>query len=478
LHDLLIKQEVSAVEITDAFIKRIDEVDSKVRAFITVTPETALAKALEVDRRLAAGEWISPLAGIPMGLKDNLCTKGILTTCASKILANFIPPYDATVVSRLMEKGAVLAGKLNLDEFAMGSSNENSSFFPTLNPWDFSRVPGGSSGGPAAAVAAGEVAFSLGSDTGGSIRQPASFCGIVGIKPTYGLVSRYGAVAYASSLDQIGPMTKNVTDCALVLQEIAGHDPLDSTSAGYMPPNYRKSLINDIKGLRIGIPKEYFIAGLEPGVKKALEAAIAKLEELGAVCKEVSLPHTEYALAAYYIISPAEASSNLAKFDGVSYGYRNMAANDVMEMYMKTRQEGFGPEVKRRIMLGTYTLNAGYYDAYYLKALKVRTLVKQDFARAFEHFDVLAAPTAPMVAFKLGEKIEDPLAMYLIDAFTIPVNMAGLPGISIPCGLSEGMPVGLQLIGEPFSEALLFRVAYTYEQNTSYHLAKPVLEVN
>jgi len=475
---MLIKQEVSAKEITEAFISRIDEVESHVRAFITITTETALAKAMEVDRRLAAGEGISPLAGIPMGLKDNLCTKGILTTCGSKILENFIPPYDATVVSRLAQRGAVLIGKLNMDEFAMGSSNETSRFFPTRNPWDLNRVPGGSSGGPAAAVAAGEVAFSLGTDTGGSIRQPASFCGIVGMKPTYGLVSRYGAVAYASSLDQIGPMTKNVTDCALVLQEIAGQDPLDSTSVGYMPPNYRKALVNDIKGLRIGIPKEYFVAGLEPGVKKAVEAAIAKLEELGAVCKEVSLPHTEYALAAYYIISPAEASSNLAKFDGVSYGFRNTAASDVMEMYMKTRREGFGPEVKRRIMLGTYALSAGYYDAYYLKALKVRTLVKQDFARAFEHVDVLAAPTAPMVAFKLGERIEDPLAMYLIDTFTIPVNMAGVPGISIPCGLSEGMPVGLQLIGKPFSEALLFRVAYTYEQNTSYHLAKPALEVN
>ncbi|MBS3976270.1 MAG: Asp-tRNA(Asn)/Glu-tRNA(Gln) amidotransferase subunit GatA [Syntrophomonadaceae bacterium] len=478
LHAMLIKQEVSAKEITEAFISRIDEVESHVRAFITITTETALAKAMEVDRRLAAGEGISPLAGIPMGLKDNLCTKGILTTCGSKILENFIPPYDATVVSRLAQRGAVLIGKLNMDEFAMGSSNETSRFFPTRNPWDLNRVPGGSSGGPAAAVAAGEVAFSLGTDTGGSIRQPASFCGIVGMKPTYGLVSRYGAVAYASSLDQIGPMTKNVTDCALVLQEIAGQDPLDSTSVGYMPPNYRKALVNDIKGLRIGIPKEYFVAGLEPGVKKAVEAAIAKLEELGAVCKEVSLPHTEYALAAYYIISPAEASSNLAKFDGVSYGFRNTAASDVMEMYMKTRREGFGPEVKRRIMLGTYALSAGYYDAYYLKALKVRTLVKQDFARAFEHVDVLAAPTAPMVAFKLGERIEDPLAMYLIDTFTIPVNMAGVPGISIPCGLSEGMPVGLQLIGKPFSEALLFRVAYTYEQNTSYHLAKPALEVN
>ncbi|MEW6661044.1 MAG: Asp-tRNA(Asn)/Glu-tRNA(Gln) amidotransferase subunit GatA [Bacillota bacterium] len=478
LHDLLIKQEVSAREITEAFLKRIDAVDSAVRSFVTITSEAALVKAEDVDHRLAAGEWISPLAGIPMGLKDNLCTKGIQTTCSSKILENFIPPYDATVVSRLAEKGAVLAGKLNMDEFAMGSSNENSRFFPTKNPWDLNRVPGGSSGGPAAAVAAGEVAFSLGSDTGGSIRQPASFCGIVGMKPTYGLVSRYGLVAYASSLDQIGPLTKDVADCALVLQAIAGHDPLDSTSADYLPPNYRKALVNDIKGLRIGIPKEYFVAGLEPGVEKVVREAISKLEELGAICEEVSLPHTEYALPAYYIVAPAEASSNLARYDGVGYGFRDIAATDVVEMYKKTRREGFGPEVKRRIMLGTYALSSGYYDAYYLKALKVRTLVKQDFEKAFERFDVLAAPTSPTVAFKLGEKAEDPLSMYLADLFTIPVNMAGIPGISIPCGFSEGMPVGLQFIGKPFSEALLLRVAYTYEQNTPHHLVKPGLEVN
>jgi len=478
LHGLLIKQEVTAKQITESFLKRIEVVDDYIRAFITITSEVALAKAEEVDCRLAAGEWIDPLAGIPMGLKDNICTKGIKTTCSSKTLANFIPPYEATVATRLAEKGAVLAGKLNMDEFAMGSSNETSCFFPTKNPWDLNRVPGGSSGGPAAAVAAGEVAFSLGSDTGGSIRQPASFCGIVGLKPTYGLVSRYGLVAYASSLDQIGPMTKDVTDCALVLQGIAGHDSLDSTSADYLPPKYHKALINDINGLRIGIPQEYFVTGLEPGVKKAVGAAIAKLEELGAICEEVSLPHTEYALPAYYIVSPAEASSNLAKYDGVGFGFRDKTAHDLVDMYKKTRRAGFGPEVRRRVMLGTYALSSGYYDAYYIKALKVRTLIKQDFARAFERFDVLAAPTSPTVAFKLGEKTEDPLSMYLTDLLTIPVNMAGVPGISVPCGFSEGMPVGLQFIGRPFSEDLLLRVAYTYEQNTSHHLEKPSLEVN
>ncbi|KKM09616.1 glutamyl-tRNA amidotransferase [Clostridiales bacterium PH28_bin88] len=477
LHDLLIKREVSAREIVESALTRIDAVDGDVRSFVNITKERALSDAGRVDKKLAGGERLSPLAGIPMGLKDNICTRDIPTTCSSKILENFVPPYDATVKVRLADAGAVLLGKLNMDEFAMGSSTENSRFFPTRNPWDLETVPGGSSGGPAAAVAAGEAVYTLGSDTGGSIRQPASFCGVVGMKPTYGLVSRYGLVAFASSLDQIGPITRDVTDCALVLQAIAGHDPLDSTSADFNPPDYREALINDIKGMRIGIPKEYFVEGLDPDVGRVVKEAIAKLEELGAACEEVSLPHTEYALPTYYLVAPAEASSNLARYDGVGYGYRAEGAEEVVGMYMKSRSEGFGAEVKRRIMLGTYALSSGYYDAYYLKALKVRTLIKQDFEQAFEKFDVLVAPTSPTVAFKLGERADDPLSMYLADLFTIPVNMAGIPGISIPCGFSQGLPVGLQFIGKPFSEDTLLRVAYTFEQNTSYHLQKPRLEV-
>ncbi|GAW91608.1 Asp-tRNA(Asn)/Glu-tRNA(Gln) amidotransferase subunit GatA [Calderihabitans maritimus] len=477
LHELLQKKEVSSREITQSVLERIEEVDDSVKAYVTLTKEKALQQADKVDKSLASGETLGPLAGIPMGFKDNICTKGIKTTCSSKILENFVPPYNATVVERLEEAGAICLGKLNMDEFAMGSSNENSAFFPTRNPWDLDRVPGGSSGGAVAAVAADEAIYTLGSDTGGSIRQPASFCGVVGLKPTYGLVSRFGLVAFASSLDQIGPITKDVTDCALVLQAIAGHDPYDSTSANLPVPDYRQALVPDIKGLRLGIPREYFGEGLDAEVKEAVNQAISKLEELGACCEEVSLPHTEYALPAYYLIAPAEASSNLARYDGVKYGYRTEEAKDTVSMYMKTRREGFGPEVKRRIMLGTYALSSGYYDAYYLKALKVRTLIKRDFDRAFEKYDALIAPTSPTVAFKIGEKANDPLAMYLSDICTIPVNMAGLPAISIPCGFSQGLPVGLQIIGKPFDEVTILRVAYTFEQNTDYHRAKPALEV-
>ncbi|MCG0278031.1 MAG: Asp-tRNA(Asn)/Glu-tRNA(Gln) amidotransferase subunit GatA [Thermanaeromonas sp.] len=462
---LLQNKEISAVELTREILKRIEQVEDKVKAFVTLTPEKALEQAKAVDEARARGENLGPLAGVPMALKDNLCTEGIRTTCSSKMLENWIPPYDAFVVRKLREAGAILVGKCNMDEFAMGSSTENSRFFPTRNPWDLDRVPGGSSGGSAAAVAAGEAFFALGSDTGGSIRQPASFCGVVGLKPTYGRVSRYGLVAFASSLDQIGPLTRDVTDCALVLQAIAGHDPLDSTSADLPVPDYLAALRQDIKGLKIGVPKEYFGPGMDREVVSVVRQAIDRLSDLGAFCEETSLPHTEYALPAYYLVAPAEASSNLARYDGVAYGFR-LPGKDVVDMYMKTRREGFGAEVKRRIMLGTYALSAGYYDAYYLKALKVRTLIRRDFDQAFEKYDVLVTPTSPTVAFRLGERVGDPLAMYMSDLCTIPVNMAGLPAISIPCGFAQGLPVGLQIIAKPFAEEILFRVAYTFEQAT------------
>ncbi|WP_338818064.1 Glutamyl-tRNA(Gln) amidotransferase subunit A [Moorella thermoacetica] len=476
LSDLLNRKEISSEEATAAIIDRIEAVDGRVQAYLTRTAEQALEEARAVDAARARGETLGPLAGVPMALKDNLCTEGVRTTCSSRMLADWVPPYDATVVRRLKEAGAVMLGKLNMDEFAMGSSTENSSFFPTRNPWDLERVPGGSSGGAVAAVAAGEAYFALGSDTGGSIRQPASFCGVVGMKPTYGRVSRYGLVAFASSLDQIGPITRDVTDCALVLEAIAGHDPLDSTSADLPVPDYRSALKPEVKGLKIGVPREYFGAGMEPEVAAIVRRAIAKLEELGAVCEETSLPHTEYALPAYYLVAPAEASSNLARYDGVSYGLR-VPGKDITEMYMNTRSQGFGPEVKRRIMLGTYALSSGYYDAYYLKALKVRTLIRRDFETAFEKYDLLATPTSPTVAFRLGEKAGDPLAMYLSDLCTIPINMAGLPALSLPCGFSQGLPVGLQLIGRPFAEATLLQAAYAFEQSTEYHRRRPELGV-
>lgn len=475
LHDKLVNKEVSSVEITESVFKRIEEVEERVKAFVTLTRENALTQAKETDAKIIRGEKIGPLEGIPVVVKDNMCTEGVLTTCSSKMLHNFVPPYDATVVKKLKNAGAVIIGKGNMDEFAMGSSTENSRFFSTRNPWDTDRVPGGSSGGSAASVAADETIYSLGSDTGGSIRQPASFCGVVGLKPTYGTVSRYGLVAYASSLDQIGPFAKDVTDCAQALNVIAGNDPLDSTSASFDVPDYTSALTGDVKGLKIGIPKEYFIEGTDPEVRKLIDDAINKFEQMGAVCEEASLPHTEYALPVYYLIATAEASSNLARYDGVRYGYRDESAEDMRTMFMRTRSEGFGAEVKRRIMLGTYALSSGYYDAYYLKALKVRTLIKQDFDRAFQKFDILISPTSPTPAFKFGEKSDNPIQMYLQDIFTISVNLAGIPAISIPCGISNGLPVGLQLMGKPFGEGTLFSAAYAYEQNTGCCKLKPNL---
>lgn len=439
---------------------------------MTVTGELALQQARKTDQRRAAGEALGALAGIPMALKDNMCTRGVKTTCSSQILNNFIPPYDAAVTEKLLTAGAVLVGKCNMDEFAMGSSTENSGFFKTKNPYDEKAVPGGSSGGSAAAVAASEAVYTLGSDTGGSIRQPAAFCGVVGLKPTYGVVSRYGLIAYASSLDQIGPLTKDITDCALVLNEIAGPDPRDSTSAPVEKPDYTSFLSNDIKGLRVGLPKEYMGEGIAPGVASCLKQAAAKLEELGAVCEETSLPHTEYAMPAYYIIAPAEASSNLARYDGVRYGLR-IQGEDIIAMFKKTRSAGFGTEVKRRIMLGTYALSTGYYEAYYLKALKVRTLVKDDFDRAFTKYDCLLTPTAPSTAFRLGEKSQDPLAMYLQDVCTIPINLAGVPALSLPFGLLQGLPVGIQLIGKAFGEGTLLRAGYALEQNSALTRPRP-----
>ncbi|WP_072869934.1 Asp-tRNA(Asn)/Glu-tRNA(Gln) amidotransferase subunit GatA [Desulfofundulus thermosubterraneus] len=475
LHDLLVKKEISAEEICRAVFDRIDAVEDKIKAYVTLTRDKAFARAREIDRKIAAGEEVPPLAGIPVAIKDNMCTCGVRTTCSSKILYNFVPPYNATVVEKLEAAGTVMMGKTNMDEFAMGSSTENSGFFVTANPWDPDRVPGGSSGGSAAAVAAGEAITALGSDTGGSIRQPAAFCGVVGLKPTYGAVSRYGLVAFASSLDQIGPFTRDVTDCALMLNAICGHDPLDSTSAPRDIPDFTSYLRNDVKGLKIGVPREYMGEGIDPAVKEIIGQAIKLLASLGAEIDETTLPHSRYALPTYYLIAPAEASSNLARYDGVRYGYRAEDARDVVDMFMKTRSQGFGPEVKRRIMLGTYALSAGYYDAYYLKALKVRTLIKQDFDRAFEKFDVLLAPTAPSPAFKRGEKTGDPLQMYMSDICTLAVNLAGIPGISIPAGFVDGLPVGMQLIGKPFGEGTLLRVAYTFEQHTDYHRRRPSL---
>lgn len=475
LHELLVSKELSATELTQAHLERIKSVDSDIKAFLTIAEEHALAQAKAVDEKLANGEQIGTLEGIPMALKDNICTEGIRTTCSSKILENFVPPYNATVTEDLNKAGAILLGKLNMDEFAMGSSTENSGFFATRNPWDLERVPGGSSGGAAASVAADQVVYALGSDTGGSIRQPAAFCGVVGLKTTYGLVSRFGLVAYASSLDQIGPITRTVEDNALVLNTIAGHDDKDSTSVSFDKPDYTKFLVNDIKGLRIGVPKEYFGQGLDPQVDQVLREALRTMESLGAIVEECTLPNTEYAMPAYYLIATAEASSNLARYDGVRYGHRAEGAEDVVELFSKTRAEGFGAEVKRRIMLGTYALSAGYYDAYYLKAQKVRTLIKQDFDRAFEKYDVLLSPTTPTPAFRLGEKSGDPLTMYLSDVCTVPINMAGIPSLSLPAGFADGLPVGLQLMGKHFAEGMLYRVAYTFEQNTSFHTVKPSL---
>jgi aspartyl-tRNA(Asn)/glutamyl-tRNA(Gln) amidotransferase subunit A len=475
LHDKLKRKEVSSVEATKSVLARIEAVEGRVNAFITITREEALADAAAADKRIAAGE-MDILTGIPIALKDIFLTKGIRTTCASRILENFIPPYDATSVARLKERGAVLVGKLNQDEFAMGSSCESSAFGPTKNPWDLDCIPGGSSGGSAAAIAAQEATATLGTDTGGSIRQPASHCGCVGLKPTYGRVSRYGVIAYASSLDQVGPVTRDVADCAVMLGAVAGYDPRDSTSVNLPVPDYGKALVTDVQGLKIGLPKEYFLPGLDPAVKKALDEAIATYTGLGAEFREITLPHTDYAVATYYLIATAEASSNLARYDGVRFGHRTTDAKGLIDMYMKSRAEGFGPEVKRRIMLGTYALSSGYYDAYYLKAQKVRTLIMQDFIRAFEQVDVILTPVAPTPAFRIGEKVNDPLQMYLSDIFTIPVNLAGTCGISVPAGMSDnGLPIGLQLIGRPFGEETILRAAYAFEQATEWHKLKALL---
>jgi len=472
-HRLLKTKQLSSVELTKACLERIGEVEPKVRALVTITDELALKQAQKADELIAAGD-ISPLTGIPAVIKDVICTKGIRTTCSSRMLENFVPPYDATVMEKLNGCGVVMVGKANMDEFAMGSSTEHSAFFPTHNPWDLSRVPGGSSGGSATAVAAGETIYALGSDTGGSIRQPAGFCSVTGLKPTYGRVSRYGLVAFASSLDQIGPLTQDVTDCALVLNAIAGYDTRDSTSVPYPMPDYTQCLTTDLNGLHIGVPKEYFVKGMQGEVETAIRAAIHKLEELGATVEwEVSLPHTPYALAVYYIIAPSEASANLARYDGVKYGFSYLDADNMWEALEKTRQYGFGDEVKRRIMLGTYALSAGYYDAYYLKAQRVRTLIRQEFDQAFAKFDALVTPTSPTVPFKIGEKLDDPLQMYLSDVCTLPINIAGVPAISIPAGFADGLPVGMQIIGKPFGEETILRIAHAFQQATEWHKRRP-----
>jgi len=464
---LLREKKISSVELTKDYLERIRQVESKVRALVTVTDELALEQARKADEIIAAGNG-SPLAGIPMAIKDVICTRGVRTTCSSKMLENFVPPYDAAVMEKLNACGVVMIGKANMDEFAMGSSTENSALFVTRNPWDVSRVPGGSSGGSAVAVAAGEAVCALGSDTGGSIRQPAGFCSVVGMKPTYGRVSRYGLVAFASSLDQIGPLTQDVTDCALVMNAIAGHDKRDSTSIPEPVPDYTKCLKADLKGVRLGVPKEYYVEGMQSEVGEAMKSALARLEELGAELEEMSLPHTPYALAVYYIIAPSEASANLARYDGVKYGY-SYAGDSMWESMEKTRENGFGPEVKRRIMLGTYALSAGYYDAWYVKAQKVRTLIRREFDAAFEKYDALITPTSPTVPFKIGEKTDDPLAMYLSDVCTLPINIAGVPGLSVPAGFADGLPIGMQIIGKHFGEETLLRVAYAYEQATGWH---------
>jgi aspartyl-tRNA(Asn)/glutamyl-tRNA(Gln) amidotransferase subunit A len=474
--DKLARRDISAVELTRAHLERIDAVEGRVRSFVTVTDQNALSQAERIDQMRGEGEPLGPLAGIPLALKDVLCTKGTRTTCSSRMLEHFVPPYNATVVERLQQAGAISVGKTNMDEFAMGSSTENSAFFPTRNPWDLDRVPGGSSGGSAAAVAIGEAMGALGSDTGGSVRQPGALTNTVALKPTYGRVSRYGLIAFASSLDQIGPFARSARDAAHLMNVIAGYDPLDSTSINRPTPDYLAALTGDVKGMRIGVPREYFVEGVEPGVKQAVDEAIQTFISLGAEVGEVSLPHTRFGVAAYYIIAPAECSANLARYDGVKYGLSvRDGAQDLVAATAETRAKGFGDEVKRRILLGTYALSAGYYDAYYLKAEKVRTLIKRDFDTAFEQYDLLIGPTSPTVAFKLNEKLSDPYAMYLNDVFTIPVNLAGNCAISIPGGFSEGLPVGLQLIGPSFGEETLLRAADAFEQVTDFHTRWPDL---
>ncbi len=476
LHEKLRSGECTSVEATQSVLDRISRVEDKVKSYLTITPEAALEAAKQADQKIKQGGDFNPLLGVPLAIKDIFLTKGVRTTAASKILENYIPPYDSTAIGKLRDAGAVLLGKANMDEFAMGSSTEASAFQVTRNPWNPDYIPGGSSGGSAAAVAADECISSLGTDTGGSIRQPAFCCGVVGIKPTYGRVSRYGVIAFASSLDQVGPITKDVTDAAIMLREIAGYDPLDSTSVPMDVPDYTKVLGQDIKGLKVGVPKEYFTEGIDPEVEASVRQAIAQLESLGAEVVEVSLPHTEYCVAAYYIIAPSEASSNLARYDGVRYGLRVQEEGGLIDMYRATRDQGFGPEVKRRIIIGTYTLSAGYYDAYYRKAQQVRTMIRDDFTKAFEKVDIICAPTMPTPAFKIDEKMDDPLAMYLIDIYTISCNLAGLPGMSLPCGFTKsGLPIGMQILAKHFNEETIFKAAYAYEQSTEWHKRKPEL---
>ncbi len=478
ISELIKKNQVSSVDIVNSVLNRIEEVDSSIHGYITVDKERALERAQEIDRLIVklSPDERPPLIGVPIAVKDNICTKGLKTTCASRSLGEFIPPYNATVIQKLLDQGAVIIGKTNLDEFAMGSSTETSCFGPSRNPWNTDYTPGGSSGGSASVIAADEAICAVGSDTGGSIRQPASFCGVVGLKPTYGRVSRFGLVAFASSLDQIGPLTKNVTDCALLLQAISGHDVKDSTSFNIQVPDYRGYLLNDLKGLKIGVPHEYFGEGLDEGVEEKVQQSLSFFQNLGAEIEKVNLPHTEYAVATYYILATAEASSNLARYDGVRYGFREEEFNDLIDMYEKSKQKGFGAEVKRRIMLGTYVLSSGYYDAYYLKAQKVRTLIKKDFEKAFQKIDILLTPTTPIPAFKIGEKINDPLQMYLLDIFTISANLAGIPAISIPCGFSgKGLPIGLQLLADHFQEEKILQAAYAFEQNFDIQKDRPPL---
>lgn len=476
-HEGLKAKKFSATELTQDCLNQIEKTDEQLEAFITIIKDEALERAKAVDK---VGDFSKPLTGIPVAIKDIFCTNGVRTTVGSKILENYVPPFSSSVTERLEKQGSVMLGKVNMDEFACGSSTETSFYAKTKNPWDLERVPGGSSGGSAAAVASNQSIYALGTDTGGSIRQPASLCGIVGLKPTYGRVSRYGVVAMASSLDQVGPMTKSVEDAALVLEGIAGIDPKDATTLDLPVPKYSQEIKRDIKGLKIGVPKEYFIDGMDPAVEKAIRTAIEKLKELGAEIVDISLPHSQYGLAVYYILMPSELSSNLAKFDGVRFGHSAKAAN-LLDNYLETRAQGFGPEIRRRIMLGTYALSSGYYDAYYLKAQKVRTLVKNDFDRAFDEVDCIVTPTSPTTAFKFGEKADDPLTMYLSDIFTVSVNIAGLPGISVPCGMAKpangeiAMPIGLQLIGKAFDESTMLRIAYNYEQATDWHKLTPTI---
>jgi aspartyl-tRNA(Asn)/glutamyl-tRNA(Gln) amidotransferase subunit A len=485
-HRGLVAREFSSVDLTASCLERIRQVEDQVKSFVTITVDLALSQAERADRVFTEGR-ATPLTGIPVQIKDLISTRGIPTTCCSRMLESYVPPYNATVVSRLLDQGAVILGKGNMDEFGMGSSCEHSAFFPTHNPWDLARVPGGSSGGAAASVAVGEVSYALGSDTGGSIRQPAALSGVVGLKPTYGSVSRYGLVAYASSLDQIGPLAREVADCALVLDAIAGHDPLDATSVPRPASGYAAALNGNPSSssplgppgtrdaIRIGVPQEYFVKGLDPEVKERVEDGIRVLESLGASVQPVSLPTTQHALACYYIIAPSECSANLARYDGVKFGYSYQDTTDMWQAMEKTRRFGFGPEVKRRIMLGTYALSSGYYDAYYIKAQQVRTLIRREFDQVFSQVDALVTPTSPVVAFPLGEKTADPLQMYLVDVYTLPVNIAGLPGLSVPCGFSQGLPVGMQLIGPAWSEDTLLRIAHSYQQATEWHLARPQL---